>query len=55
MTERLFRRLTPEEYEKLSLEERIEYMRELVEQVRQYVEKTRKQIAERDKRLHPDK
>ena len=47
-----FRQLSKAEYEALSLEQRIAYMRELAEHVHRLVEETRKQIDARDKKLH---
>jgi peptidoglycan hydrolase CwlO-like protein len=49
----MFQQLTKAEYEKLTLEERVEYMRELVNQVHHQIEETRRAIEARDELLKP--
>ena len=47
-----FRPLTKEEYEKLSLDERVRYMAQLIEHVRHLVAETNQQM-EQYKKAHP--
>lgn len=53
MTAPGFRQLTEEEYKKLDLDQRVEYMRQLIEHVRHQIEDTRQAIEARKKRF-PD-
>jgi hypothetical protein len=51
VTAAFFRQLTEEEYGKLDLDQRIEYMRQLIEHVRARVEDTRQAIEARKRRF----
>jgi hypothetical protein len=52
VTAPLFRTLTKEEYDRLDLDQRIEYMAKLIEHVRHLVEETRQQV-EATKKKYP--
>lgn len=54
MTAPFFRRLSKEEYNKLSLEERMWYMRQLIEHVRHRLEETREQMEQNKKLIPPE-
>jgi hypothetical protein len=48
-----FRQLSKAEFEKLSLDERIKYTRELIQHVRFRVEETRRQMQARNNKPRP--
>jgi hypothetical protein len=50
----IFKPLTKEEYDRLSLEERMDYLQRLVADINQKVQESRQQLAEAQKRRSSD-
>ena len=50
----IFKTLSREEYERLPLEQRMEYLRRLMDDIAQKMDEGRRQLEETQKRLKPE-